>query len=163
MALQILSARRSFAEDARRNLAALITSLTLSLTMLPGRKIVVDTKRHRLFIDTQTQTSGDDLEPNAEQVDEAEGSARKRCARLQDLGRQLAVLTGPEENRAYIRSFEATVALKDALQDLEASGFRRFDTGLGNGSNNSAGESVVHRIKAEVRSVKGSCLSLRAP
>ena len=164
--MRILSARQGYTSEVQRCLAELVSALTKSLTALPGRKIVVDTKRHRLYIDTQTQTTVEDLAGDVEQIDEQEASFRKSCSRLGGLARKLSDLTGPEENRAYTKSFESTTAFKDSLQDLETSVYRRYDTtanAYGAGSTKAGNDNVVQKIKAEIRSVKGSCLSLRAP
>ena len=164
--VRILQARQGYRSEVQRCLNELVGALTKSLTALPGRKIVVDTKRHRLYIDTQTQTTAEDLSPAIEQITEEEASFRKSCTRLGSLAKSLSDLSGPDENRAYTRSFESTTSFKDSLQDLETSVFRRYDSNsnaYGAGGAKTTGDNIVQKIKAEIRSVKGSCLSLRAP
>ncbi|BFZ56366.1 hypothetical protein PYCC9005_003412 [Savitreella phatthalungensis] len=165
LAMRVLAARIDIQSGIRERLVELINLLALSVTSLKGRKIAVDTKRHRLLVDTQTQTGPEDLSaaPSGDELDEQTERGSQMVQRLGSCSAGVSSLSPTDEGAAYTDAFGATTNLKEALLDMQTSVYRKYETSsTGLPSNiNKAPENILQKIKAEIRSVKGSCLSLR--
>lgn len=120
----------------------------------------MDTSRHRLYVNTETQTETND----AEEVQSTEATKEEEVkqitlagipAKLSDAGQE-------EEEKLYGELSSKMGDLKAYLNDLDSYTFRTSYGSFGNSStSNGSGGETMQKVKAEIRSVKGSLLNAR--
>lgn len=157
------AARQDYLASAQGSLSRFSTDLASLITSLPGRNIIVDTKRHRLYVNTETQTDTDDM-GNVVLFDATKSEITKEDRALQDLASSVYKFGQKSEEEEYLSLSGKMSDLRTYLQDFESYGYKALHTSYTavetNKSTNGASE-AVQKVKAEIRSVKGSLLNAR--
>lgn len=127
-----------------------------SITALPGRQITVDTTRHRLYVNTETQT--DDNEPQSV-LDEHESVPQ--VVMLSSIASNLGEFGADREEKAYTGLSQKLNDLKTYLYEFDSYTYKTSYGGFSGNESNVPGGEGIQKVKAEIRSVKGSLLNAR--
>lgn len=159
LVLKVLRSRQDYQNHVHGQLSAFITNLAKSITALPGRSITVDTTRHRLYVNTETQT--DENEPSTNESAVVEPVSQ--VSLLNGLPSKMAGFQQDTEETQYNELSQKLAALKSYLYDFDSYTYKASYggfSGSGTGSSVPGGEGI-QKVKAEIRSVKGSLLNAR--
>ncbi|CCG80688.1 protein of unknown function [Taphrina deformans PYCC 5710] len=156
---RVVNAQQEYQSHVKTQLKAFVESLAKSITALPGRQIIVDTNRHRLYVNTETQTES--LDSEVKQAEEAE--ALNEASKLSSVSTKLRNFGQKTEEELYEDLNSKMSSLKAYVAELDASAYRSSYSGFGTTSASSTdpnGE-AIQKFKAEIRSVKGTMLNAR--
>lgn len=163
---KVLRARQEFQAHVDDQIRSFVTNLAKSITALPGRQIIVDTNRHRLYVNTETQTDSADTAAADSSIDEEadkDGHNKANLTRLSVLAAKLGEFGQDAEESLYSTLGAKMSDLKTYLYEFESYSYKSSYTGFGAGGsgNTTPGGEAIQKFKAEIRSVKGSLLNAR--
>lgn len=168
----MLHAQQQFQNHVNTEIKAFVANLAKSITALHGRQIIVDTNRHRLFVNTETQTDAEDpqsLRESAEDDKDSKQAASLETTSLGSVARKLDEMGQKTEETLYNELAQKMSELQAYLYELDATSYKTSYSGFGGGSSNSGasmsssggGGAAIQKFKAEIRSVKGTMLNAR--
>ena len=141
----------------------LVETLAGQVTALPGRNIMVDMQKHRLYVHTETQTYDQVSDQDATDVD----SPMKEHTET-DMAQQLAKISATttnlgleKEEACYMELSGKLTDLKTYLHEVETLNYKSVHSYSTLGSASTNTQDPVQKVKAEIRSVKGSLLNAR--
>ena len=163
MSQKLTIARQAYSSTAQSSLVELITNIAKLVTDLPGRNIIVDTQRHRLYVNTETQTEEHDDSLSADSKNNVDTETTSEQQALHSIAETLNTAGQKAEEEEYLALSGKLSDLHTYLQDLESYGYKAINTAYSSGDtkNNGGASEAVQKVKAEIRSVKGSLLNAR--
>lgn len=157
LVLRILAARQEYFKHVHKQLSSFINSLAKSITALPGRQITVDTTRHRLYVNTETQTDGD--APISSQPAVIEPVSQ--ISLLRGVSKKVSEFRLDTEETQYNDLSQKLADLKMYLSEYESYTYKSSYGGFSGNVSSIPGGEGIQKVKAEIRSVKGSLLNAR--
>lgn len=156
---KVTKGRQALQSHVVEQMRLFVDNVAKSITALPGRQIIVDTNRHRLYVNTETQTDLDDTPTLAEETVEMPSEVKNFesiRSKLKDFGQA-------KEEELYTDLSSKIADFKTYLYEFESYSFKTSYGGFGTGSSTSTGYGgeAIQKVKAEIRSVKGSLLNAR--
>lgn len=137
-----------------------MVKLSTLITALPNRKIIVDIQKHRLYVNTETQTEQGD-QSSQHELGPLKDDIGLHTA-LADVSAKLTAFGQKEEETSYVELTSKVKDLKHYLREFESFSYKSLNSNYSSlGATNSGSTDAVQKVKAEIRSVKGSLLNAR--
>ena len=159
--MRVNTSRGLLQSHIHEQMTALVSNVAKSITTLPGRQIIVDTNRHRLYVNTETQTDSENVTPDLPAPEE---ESPTEMTNFQTIQEKLHNIGQQEEERLYDELSSKMVELRSYLHDLDLYQYKTSYNGFGSGSTGTSTgfkTEAIQKVKAEIRSVKGSLLNAR--